>query len=172
MCSAVYTDVHMDILMDSSSTYIGIFYCAGNGKYMYKKPTFQGKLSTICSIDSKPQSFNSTKPWKRTHTKYRFFKHLNDEMKNSYSYLLSNLRYDPCRPTSTFSRRWPYKIPVHTLYSTVHCVSYLAGINSCNEPRQIISNWSLVLQYTFIVVRGITGIKPEALIAYMYITYF
>ena len=81
MCSAVYTDVHMDILMDSSSTYIGIFYCAGNGKYMYKKPTFQGKLSTICSMDSKPQSFNSTKPWKRTHTKYRFFKHLNDEMK-------------------------------------------------------------------------------------------
>ena len=32
------------------------------------------------------------------------------------------------------------KIPVHTLYSTVHNVSYLAGINSCNKPSQIISN--------------------------------
>ena len=57
------------------------------------------------------------------------------------------LRYDPCRPTSTCSQRWPYKIPVPTSYSTVHCVSYMTGINSCNEPSQGISNWSLVLQW-------------------------
>ena len=32
------------------------------------------------------------------------------------------------------------KILVHTLYSTVHNVSYLAGINSCDKPSQSISN--------------------------------
>ena len=47
--------------------------------------------------------------------------------------------FDPCRPTSTCSRRWPYKIPVHTLYSTVRCVSSLAGINRCYNPSQSIS---------------------------------
>ena len=52
---------------------------------------------------------------------------------------LSYLQYDPCHPTSTCSRRWPYKIPVHTSYSTVHCVSYLTGINSYDEPSQGIS---------------------------------
>ena len=61
---------------------------------------------------------------------------------------ISYLRYDPCLPTSTCSRRWPYKIPVHTLYSTVRCISSLAGINRCDNPSQRISKWSLVLQYT------------------------
>ena len=61
---------------------------------------------------------------------------------------LSYLRYDPCRPTSTCSWRRPYKIPVRTLDSTVHCVSYLTGINSLWCTSQGISNWSLVLQYT------------------------
>ena len=83
---------------------------------------------------------------------------------------LSYLWYDPCRPTSTCSWRWPYKIPVRILDSTVHCVSYLTSINnvmyasqasladrsSCNR------HWSWV--YFIIVVRGITGIKPEALL--------
>ena len=46
------------------------------------------------------------------------------------------------------------KISLHTLYSTIILciVKYICtlsgwGINSCNEPSQIINNWSLVLQY-------------------------
>ena len=62
--------------------------------------------------------------------------------------MVSYLRYDPCRPTSTCSRRRPYKIPVHTLDSTVRRVSSLAGINRCDNPSQSISKWLLVLQYT------------------------
>ena len=83
---------------------------------------------------------------------------------------LSYLWYDPCRPTSTCSWRWPYRIPVRTLDSTVHCVSSLTSINTVMYASQVSlvdrsscnSHWGWV--YFIIVVRGITGMKPEALL--------
>ena len=81
-------------------------------------------------------------------SKTHYITRLHIRFKKQYNHILSYLWYDPCRPTSMCSRRWPYKIPVHTLYSTVRCVSYLTGINSLWCTSQGISNWSLVLQYT------------------------
>ena len=93
----------------------------------------------------------------------------NQELQEIWKFL-SYLRYDPCRPTSRCSWRWPYKIPVHTLYSTVCWVSHLTGLNSLWCTSQGISNWSLVVQYTieteylYYCCKRDNGIKPEALI--------
>ena len=111
--------------------------------------------------------------------------------------LISYLRYDPCRPTSSCSRRWPWRSqfilcivqpvsykryfrrnncflllvytinlslstdlvdlpPMGTFYMK-HALQYICtlsgwGINSCNEPSQIISNdRSFVNTYSRIV---------------------
>ena len=82
-------------------------------------------------------------------------------------YYVSYLRYDPCRHTSTCSRRRPWRS--HFILCIVQYTCTLSGwgINSFNEPNQIISNCSSIHIGSWvsllITVRGITGIKPEAL---------